>query len=259
MDTRLTKLADWLEQQRASPQPVTDILTRAPEVSFIEAYRVQQILMERCVAVGDRVVGYKAAFTSKGMQERFGVGEPVIGTLLASRVISETTPVPVRGYLKAILEPEVGVLLRADMSGPVTRLEAMAAIAGYLPCVEVADLRSGTNAFSPQQAVACNTFNGMNVFGGPLVAPEGIDLRTEGVVLRVNGEVRDSATAVEVLGDPINAVVFMANKVAELGWSLKAGMVLMTGGIVPSVAVQPGDAIHVDFTRLGQVRMRIAD
>jgi 2-keto-4-pentenoate hydratase len=259
MDTRLTELADWLQQQCASPQPMTDILKRAPEVSFVEAYRVQQILMERCVASGDRVVGYKAAFTSKGMQERFGVGEPLVGTLLASRVTSDDTPVPVRGYLKAILEPEVGVLLRADVSGPVTRLEAMAAIAGYLPCVEVADVRTGSSAFSPQQALACNTFNGMNVFGGPLTAPEGIDLRTEGVVLRVNGEVRNSATAVEVLGDPINAVVFMANKVAELGWSLKAGMVLMTGGIVASVAVRPGDEIHADFTRLGQVRLRIAD
>lgn len=259
MDTRLTELADWLEQQYASRQPVTDILKRAPEVSFVEAYRIQQILMDRCVAAGERVVGYKAAFTSKGMQERFGVDEPVIGTLLASRVISETTPVRVRGYLKAILEPEVGVLLRADVSGPVTRLEAVAAIAGYLPCVEVADVRSGSNAFSAKQAVACNTFNGMNVFGGPLMAPAGIDLRTEGVVLRVNGEVRDSATAVEVLGDPINAVVFVANKVVELGWPLKAGMVLMTGGVVPSVSVQPGDEIHVDFTRLGQVRMRIVD
>jgi 2-oxopent-4-enoate/cis-2-oxohex-4-enoate hydratase len=102
----------------------------------------------------------------------------------------------------------------------------------------------------------CNTFNGGHVFGQPLTSPPGIDLRLEGVVLRVNGEVRASATAVEVLGDPLNAVVFIANKLAELGLSLKAGMVLMTGSIVPSVVVSPGDEVQVDFTRLGQVRVR---
>jgi len=54
------------------------------------------------------------------------------------------------------------------------------------------------------------------------------------------------------------AVVFMANKLAELGWPLQAGLVLMTGGIVPSVPIRPGDAVQVDFTRL-QVRVRFTD
>ncbi len=72
----------------------------------------------------------------------------------------------------------------------------------------------------------------------------------------MNGDVQGSATAVEVLGDPLHAVVFIANKLAELGLSLKASMVLMTGSIVPSVVVRPGDEVQVDFTRLGQVRVR---
>ena len=61
------------------------------------------------------------------------------------------------------------------------------------------------------------------------------------------------------LGDPINTVIFIANKLGELEWSLEAGMFLMTGAIVPSVAVEPGDEVKVDFTRLGQVRVRLTD
>jgi 2-keto-4-pentenoate hydratase len=48
----------------------------------------------------------------------------------------------------------------------------------------------------------------------------------------------------------------MANKLAEAGLSLQAGMVLLTGSIVRSVAVQPGDAIRVAFTRLGSLHVR---
>ena len=79
------------------------------------------------------------------------------------------------------------------------------------------------------------------------------------MVLRVNGEVRGSATAVEVLGDPVNSVVFIANKMAELGLSLEAGMILMTGSIVRSVTVRPGDEVRAEFTRLGQVSVRFCE
>jgi 2-keto-4-pentenoate hydratase len=257
---RMIAVADWLEGGLAAPQPCPDILEQAPDLALNEAYRIQQTLIERRVATGDRVMGYKAAFTSKAMQRQFGVAEPVIGTLLESRRFGDAARVPAAGFRKAILEPEVAVVLRADLYGPqLVRRDAMAAIAGYLPCVEVADLHVAGKAFSPQHAVACNTFNGANIFGSRLTPPEGIDLRTEGVVLAVNGEVRASATAIEVLGDPINAVVFMANKLGELGWPLRAGMVLMTGGIVASVTVQPGDEIQVDYARLGRLRLQITD
>ena len=55
-----------------------------------------------------------------------------------------------------------------------------------------------------------------------------------------NGEAIGSGTGVEVLGDP-HSVAFMANKLAEYGRELKAGMVLMTGSIVASIPLEVGD------------------
>jgi 2-keto-4-pentenoate hydratase len=250
-------LADWLQAQLAGSRTPVDVLQEAPGLSLTDAYRVQHALIERHVARGDRVVGYKAAFTSEGMQQKFGLAEPLLGTLLGSRSFDESAPTPVAGYVEAILEPEIAIQLSMDLPGPgVSRRDALAAVGGYLPCVEVADLRA-PRVFSPQHAVAFNTFNGGNVFGASLAPPCDIDLPAEQVVLRVNGEARGTASAAAVLGDPINAVAFMANKAAELGWPMKSGMVLMTGGIVPSVTVAPGDEIQVDFTRLGRLRFRL--
>lgn len=118
MNARFRALTDWLEHQLAGPHPATDILEHAPDLTLLEAYRIQHALIERGMARGDRIIGYKAAFTNKAMQTMFGLGEPLVGTLLGSRLLSETTPVHLRGFLKTILEPEVGVLLRADLSGP---------------------------------------------------------------------------------------------------------------------------------------------
>jgi 2-keto-4-pentenoate hydratase len=260
MDPSESALADWLEARLAEPSPVPEILTRAPELTPAGAYRLQQAVIERRVARGDRLIGYKAALTSKAMQQYAGVNEPVLGTLLGSRLFGEEAPVSLGGFFKAALEPEVGVLLKGDLAGPgVTPLDALGAIAGYLPAVEIGDIRTGDNPRSIQQTIACNTFNGGHVFGAPLTAPHGIDLRVEGMVLSLNGELRGSATAVEVLGDPLNSVVFMANRLAERGLVLKAGMVLLTGSIVKSIPVRPGDEARVRFTRLGEVRVRFAD
>ena len=89
------------------------------------------------------------------------------------------------------------------------------------------------------------------------MAPAGIDLRVEGMTLLKNGIPCGSGTGIEVLGDPLNSVAFMANKLGEIGGTLRKGMVLMTGSIVASIGLEPGDHVEVRFTRLGNVSVRI--
>jgi 2-keto-4-pentenoate hydratase len=250
-------LIQWIEQRLASSAPVTEITAQDPKLTVAAAYRIQAELMQRRVRQGDRIVGYKAALTSKAMQQREGIDTPVLGTLLASRGRSEAEPVSLAGFLKGTVEPEVGVVLARDLAGPgVTAQSALAAIAGYVPAIEVGDIRTDFSATALrrtlQHTICCNTFNGAHLFGTALTPP-GIDLRREGMVLSCNGRQVASATASEVLGNPLLSVVFMANKLAELGLSLRAGMVLLTGSIVSSIPVQPGDRVRVEFTRLGEI------
>ena len=248
-------LVRWIEQRLASGQPVTEITRQDPQLTVADAYRIQAELMRRRVKQGDRVVGYKAALTSKAMQQREGIGSPVLGTLLASRLRAEAEPVSLAGFLRATVEPEVGVVLARDLAGPgVTPQAALAAIAGYVPAIEVGDIRTEGRRTLPH-TICCNTFNGAHLFGTALTPP-GIDLRREGMVLSLNGQPQASATAVEVLGDPVLSVVFMANQLAEQGLVLRAGMALLTGSIVSSILVRPGDNVSVEFTRLGQIGVR---
>jgi 2-keto-4-pentenoate hydratase len=252
---RPAALTKWIEQRLASAQPITEITARDPKLTVEAAYRMQAELMRRKVARGDRLIGYKAALTSKAMQQREGIASPVLGTLLAARLRPEAEPISLAGFLKATVEPEVGVIMARDLAGPgVTPAAALAAIAGYVPAIEVGDIRTEGRR-TLQHTICCNTFNGAHLFGTTLTPP-GIDLRREGMVLSLNGSPVASATAVEVLGDPLLSVVFMANQLATLGLSLKAGMALLTGSIVPSIPVRPGDSIRVEFTRLGEIGAR---
>jgi len=259
---QLTELAAWLDEALAAPAPVPDILERAPGLTPLDAYRVQLEVMDRRVARGDRIVGYKAALTSKAMQVQTGIPEPLLGTLLGSKVFPEASPVSLseHGFLRPTLEPEIAVVLGRALRGPgVTALDALAAIAGVLPAIELGDYRIATGTVRTLQGGAvCNTFNGGIVLGHPLSPLAGLDLRIEGMAMFHNGEPAGSGTGVEVLGDPLTSVAFIANKLGELGRGLEPGMVLMTGSIVASIPLAPGDHVRVAFTRLGSVEVRIA-
>lgn len=257
LDARLTRLVDWLDEALPRHAPVPEVLEREPALSLEDAYRIQFALAERAVQRGDRRAGYKAALTSKAMQAHVGVNEPFLGTLLHSRFFAADAPIALGRFLQPTLEPEIAVLLARDLAGPgVTEVDALAALAGYFPAVELGDYRTDPSARSRQMTLACNTFNGGTVLGAPLTAPAGLELRLEGMVLTHNARVVASAAAVEVLGDPLRSVAFMANKLAEFGGSLRAGMVLLTGSIVKSIPIAPGDDVRVEFTRLGALHLR---
>jgi len=257
MPVDLQPVVEWTERQLASGKIVPEVLDKFPGLSEAEAYRVQQATIQRRVAKGDRPAGMKAAMTSKAMREAVGLKEPVMGHLLQSGMLRDGQAVSVAGFVKATIEPEVAVILKGPLAGPgATRAQALAATAGYAAAIEIGDIKTGDNKRSPQQTLICNVMNGGQVVGPKLVAPDGIDLRVEGMVVTINGMVRGSATAVEVLGDPINSVLFIANKLGELGGRLEPGWLLMTGSIVRGIPVQAGDHVEVEFTRLGRVSLR---
>jgi 2-keto-4-pentenoate hydratase/2-oxopent-4-enoate/cis-2-oxohex-4-enoate hydratase len=53
------------------------------------------------------------------------------------------------------------------------------------------------------------------------------------------------------MGSPINPIVWLANKMAELDDYLKAGEIIISGSVVTPVRVQPGS--NITFIRLGSV------
>jgi 2-keto-4-pentenoate hydratase len=252
-----SELVDWLEEQITGKKPFVDILEVAPELTHDDAYRLQLGLMRRKVEKGDRLIGYKAAYTSRAMQQERGVPGPIIGCLMQSGWFEESRAIELNRDVKTMAEPEIAVLLKRDLQGPgVTMGEALAAIEGVFPAIELAEQSLGGTKRSRQMGIAIHKSNGGIVVGGPMTSRHGIDLRLEGMVISINGQVRGSACGVEVLGDPLSLVAIIANKIGEYGGTLKAGMILMTGSIVSALPVEPGDDLLIEFTQLGKVTSR---
>ena len=56
------------------------------------------------------------------------------------------------------------------------------------------------------------------------------------------------------LAVPANAVAWLANKLADRGRSLKAGMIVMTGTLTAITPIEPGATYQASFSTLGQGR-----
>ncbi len=242
----------WLDAQLRGKVPAADPLEKHPGLTVDDAYRVRGALVRRRVQEGDGLLGYNVAGSNRVVRADEHVEGPMVGAMLKSGLLPQENAIPIGRYPKAFAEAEVAVLLKRDLAGPgVTLADAFAAVECVFPAIEVGASHSKTRP-SHQGRIIFSKFTAGIVLGRPM-SLNGLDLRLEGVVATHNNVVKGSATGVEVLGHPMNAVVLMANTMAQYEEPLRAGMVLMTGSFLANIALAPGDRVLMEFTRLGTV------
>lgn len=239
------------EDDRRDRPPVTD---EWPDLDLATAYRVQDETLARRVGRGERVVGVKLGLTSRAKQQRMGVSSPLVAWLTDAMVLPAGAPVPRERLIHPRAEPEIVFVMAQRLEGPgVTAATAMAAVGGVLGGVEIIDSRYTDFRFTLPDVVADNASSGVYLTGPVQLAPEGLDLSLEAVLLEVDGQVVDSATGAAVQGHPGEALALAANALAERGLAIEAGWVVLTGGMTDAVHVAPGSRVAAHFSSLGSV------
>jgi 2-keto-4-pentenoate hydratase len=252
-DALVATLIDARRKPRAIRPP-----SETRPLSLEEAYAVQDRVRETLAAGGERVAGWKAAFTNAAMQKSYGTTEPVCGFLLASGVLGSGAEVPMSRFVAPVAEAEIAFVMRSDLAGPgVTPPRALLAVEGALAALELPDFRmSGKPVGS--DLVADGIFANAIVLGAGLVPVTHLDLALEGLVYEMNGAVVATNTAAEVLGNPLLSLTWLANHLGARGLGLRAGDVVMTGSVSLLLRPKAGDTVRASYTRLGSVSARFA-
>jgi len=194
------------------------------------------------------------------MQLLLGVDEPDYGVLLDDMVVEDGDEIALSRLVQPRVEAEMAFVMERELVGPgVTTANALAAIAGVLPAIEVVDSRVADWRIKLVDTVADNASSGLIVTGGSLRKVDDLDLRLLGVVVTRRGELLDTGAGAAALGNPARCVAWLANKLAAFGDSLRPGDVVLPGAVHKMVPVVPGDFFRADFAHLGAVTVRFSN
>lgn len=248
----------WEAYRKA--EPVDSLAASLGELSIEQAYAVQGMLVEQKVLDGERVIGWKVGCTSRAVMERLKIEEPIFGCMTSASQYSSLNKIRCSRFCKLAVEGEIAFVMAEPLQGPgVTNADVLMATGGIMGAVELVDSRVRDWSVNISEAIADNSLHA-GVIIGPVMKPlSGFDLRHEGVVLSRNGSLLASACGVEALGNPIDAVTWLANKLAEYHKALKRGDLVLTGSLTEFFFVEPGDVMSVSYSNLGSIQFPVAD
>lgn len=250
----LAEMAGELHRARLERTPVPAFTGCGALLDTGTAYAVQSRGIALREAAGEAVVGGKLGFTSEAMRRAMGVHTPNYGWL-TDAMLTPGDEVDLATLIHPKAEPEIAFLLGADLTGPgVTAADVLAATAAVAPCLEVVDSRYVDFRFQAADNIADDSSAGCLLLGEPVeLDHDRTDLRLVGCVVTVDGRVAHTAAGAAADGDPAAAVAWMAN---HCGRTLRAGWVVISGGLTPPVDLRPGTTVAVEIEHLGTTRLR---
>ena len=94
---------------------------------------------------------------------------------------------------------------------------------------------------------------GLGVEATQMVVSELVDLKLVGCVFRAAGRLVGTAAAGAAMGHPAAAVAWLVNTLGQRGQYLRAGSVVLSGGLTASVPLRTGAVVSAEFDGLGSV------
>ena len=248
----INRHGDELFEALTSRVTVAPLRERAPGITIADGYRIQERMVSRMLSSGDSIVGKKIGVTSKAVQNMMQVFEPDFGQLTASMQHMSGAALEMRTMIQPRVEGEIAFVLKTDLSGPgLTAVDVLAATSHVVPCFEIVDSRINNWDIRIQDTISDNASCGAYVLGRTPIDPRDVDLSLVGMLIEKNGELAATGVGAAVQGSPVNAVVWLANRLGELGVTFRAGEVILSGSLAALIPVAGGDRIVAHFGGLG--------
>ncbi len=215
----------------------------APQTE-LEGYRIQEALHEILIPDFGEMAGHKIGCTSEVMQQYLGIPHPCSGGVFAGGVHDSGVALRTSDFIRVGVECEIAVTVDTVAQ----------AIEAYLPAIEIVDDRyADWQTLGAPTLVADDFFAAGCVLGQPVsrsTAPDLLEIIGRAVI---NGAEVGRGTGADVLGHPHHALAWLANHLASDGNGLRAGEIVLTGSLVKTVWLKPGDRVSMELSGLGTV------
>ncbi len=247
----VAEIAARLTKAKSDRVAIEPISAEFADFDLTAAYAVQRQLR----GAAGPLAGWKLGVTSRAKQAQVGVREPVRGFLAAESALDLGALLTAAEHIQPRAEPEIVFIMGADLAGPAVRSsDVLAATQSVAVGIEILDSRYRDYKFTMADVVADNT-SASRFAVGPAIPAAGLDLRLLGVLLEHNGQVIATAAGAAALGHPASAVAWLVRSLAAENEGLRAGDIVLSGGLTAVVPLAAGDVVTATADRLGSVEI----
>lgn len=237
--------------------PVRDLIGRDDVEA---AYAVQRLNVEARLEGGAQVVGRKIGLTSLAVQEQLGVDQPDFGVLFDDMAFAGGDTIPAGLVLQPRAEAEIAFVLSDDLAdGELDLAQVRDAIGYAVAAIEVCGSRVADWDISFGDTVADNASAGAYVLGPQRLSLTEFEPAAAAMTMHINGAQVSVGNGVACLGDPLNAVAWLARTARDFGEPLLSGQVVLSGALGPMRPVSPGDVVKATISGLGSVTFTMGE
>ncbi|MFZ2173137.1 MAG: fumarylacetoacetate hydrolase family protein [Rhodococcus sp. (in: high G+C Gram-positive bacteria)] len=259
-ESDIAAAADRLASAAATGVPCVPVRDLIGRDDLAAAYAVQRHVNALREQSGATVVGRKIGLTSEAVQQQLGVDQPDLGVLFDDMQYPDGGAIPIGRLLQPRIEAEIAFVLGADLVDvPLDKAQVRGAIDYAVAALEICDSRIASWDISFGDTVADNASSGVFVLGTQRRTLD--EVAPVDVVMSMSVDGREVSTGVgsACLGDPVEAVVWLARTARDLGQPLRAGQVILSGALGPMQPVAAGNLVTVTISGLGVVTTRFTE
>ena len=203
------------------------------------------------------VAGHKIGATAESMRQLLNVPGPIAGDVFAETVHRGNATLRLSHYVRPGIETEIAVRIARDLTpdeAPWTVERIRDVVAAIMPAIEIVDDRyTDFKSAGAGTIIADNAFNAGSILGSETTDWQGLSL--DQLTARTIIDKQEVATGLsdELLGHPLNALVWLADRYAGLGRTLKAGRFVSLGTITPVQWIAGACEVEIEVEGLGGV------
>jgi len=254
-----------LAEQFLNKTPVAQV---DPNMTMEQAVKIQAEFVSLLTKEFGDPVGYKAGLTNPNVQKAFGVSQPVRGTLLKKMLLESGAAMPAKFGSIPMMEGDLIVRVKDEgINQAKTPEETLKYLDVVIPFIELPDLVCDKSVkFNGAVIVAINVGARYGVMGKPIplaAKPEWTE-RLKNFQLQMideKGTILDQGKGTALLGDPLNAVLWIKNSVVAEGNKLRKGDLLSLGSLTRGLPPRPGmtlKAVYTDLDPDGPVEVTVS-
>ncbi|WP_353234643.1 fumarylacetoacetate hydrolase [Diaphorobacter ruginosibacter] len=209
----------------------------------------------------EKVIGFKAGLTNPAVQKRFGTDKPVWGVLYSGMILPDGATLPARFGARPLFEADMLVRVRhADINAARNPAQVLENIDQIIPFIELPDLMvENPGALNGAGVAAINVGARAGVAGEPIAAPVFPEQQREMLQALADMSVRltdnsgnelASGKGSDILGHPLNAVIWIAQALQQENIRLRAGDLVSLGSFSPLLPPKAGLSVTATYIGL---------